>query len=166
MIQTVKEQRDPRTKELTGYLVNNSLFVPIADGNTHYEAVKEYITDGGVVEPAFTLDDLKSFKKSEIKQAFLQASVEPVTVGTVTWNGGFESVSKINSAIQLAQVLGMSTVTLYDYSNTPHELAIADAQNVVIELGKKYQADFAKKQELYAQIENATTLEELELIRW
>ena len=165
-IKTVKEQRDAFTKELTGYLLNDSLFVPVCDGNTHYQEVKKFIADGGTVEPAFSIDDLKRIKKGEIKKAFSASSVENVAVGTVTWNGGFESIGKINGAIQLAQALGQTTVTLYDAANTPHDLSVADAQSVVIELGKKYQSDFAKKQSLYAQIDAAATEQEIDAIVW
>ena len=47
MINTVKIQGD-------GYLVNGSMSVPKVDGNRHYEEVKQFIADGGVVEPEFT----------------------------------------------------------------------------------------------------------------
>ena len=162
----VKEQRNPLTDELSGYIVDDGIYVPIDESNSYYQAVKKYIEDGGVVEPAYSLDDVKNIKKNEIKSAFLKASVEPITVNDVTWNGGYESATKINGAIQLAQALGQETVILYDIENKPHEMSLADAQNVVIEIGKKYQADLAKKQSLYAEIEEATTIDELKAINW
>lgn len=47
MIETVKIQGK-------GYLVNGNMSVPKAEGNRHYEMVKEWISEGGVVEDEFT----------------------------------------------------------------------------------------------------------------
>lgn len=46
-IQTVKIQDE-------GYLVNGTLSVPKADGNRHYQMVKEWIAQGNIPEPQFT----------------------------------------------------------------------------------------------------------------
>ena len=112
------------------------------------------------------LQDYKQQKKSKIKQAFLEACVKPLTVDDILWDGGFESASKINGAVQLAQALSADNVTIYDYYNQPHDLTIDDAQKLIIEIGKKFQSDIASKQKLYAQIENATTKNGVDKIVW
>ena len=38
--------------ELTGYLVDGNLNVPIATGNRHYQAVQEWIAEGNTPSPA------------------------------------------------------------------------------------------------------------------
>jgi len=119
-----------------------------------------------VKTPKDYLQNYKQQKKAEIKQAFLKASVEPVTINNILWNGGFDSAIKINGAIQLAQTTNASDVTIYDYNNQSNQLTIDDAQNLAIEIGKKYQSDLAKKQTLYAQIENATTKDDIDKIVW
>ena len=58
-IQTVKKQVD-ENNELVGWLVNGVVHVPgNAPGNRHYQMVQEYIANGGVVEPAYTKEELQ-----------------------------------------------------------------------------------------------------------
>ena len=51
-IQAVKIQGE-------GYLVNGSLSVPKADGNRHYEEIKQWLSEGNTPEPEFTEEELK-----------------------------------------------------------------------------------------------------------
>ena len=41
------------------YLVNENMSVPMMEGNRHYQMVQEYIANGGVVEPAYTEEELQ-----------------------------------------------------------------------------------------------------------
>jgi protein subunit release factor A len=60
-IQTVKEIRDIDTDQLTGYLINNSMHVPLSEGNRHYKEVQEWIAEGNIPEPAYTSDELENY---------------------------------------------------------------------------------------------------------
>jgi len=60
MIETVKIQSE-------GYLVNGGMSVPKADGNRHYQAVKEFIAEGGVVELEFSATDLLAQEHAEFR---------------------------------------------------------------------------------------------------
>lgn len=68
-IQTVKEAGN-------GYLVNGSLSVPKADGNRHYEAIKQWLSEGNTPEPEFTdeelaqqeIDKTNSIARAELQQ--------------------------------------------------------------------------------------------------
>ena len=51
MIETVKNMKDANGT-LTGYFVNGTMSVPLDPANTDYQAVQEWIAEGGVVEPA------------------------------------------------------------------------------------------------------------------
>ncbi len=52
-IKSVKEQKN-------GYLVNNSMSVPIADGNRHYKDVVEWLKSN-TAEPQFTADEIAEY---------------------------------------------------------------------------------------------------------
>jgi len=43
------------------------LSVPKADGNRHYEEVKQFIADGGIVEPEFTDEELLAKEQADFR---------------------------------------------------------------------------------------------------
>jgi len=48
IIETVKKMEDS-SNNLTGYLVNNVMTVPLDTGNRHYAEIQKWIADGGTV---------------------------------------------------------------------------------------------------------------------
>lgn len=50
-----------------GYLVNDEMSVPKADGNRHYEMLKVWLEEGNVPEPEFTAEQLDAQRISQIK---------------------------------------------------------------------------------------------------
>jgi hypothetical protein len=75
-IQTVKKQVD-ENNELVGYLVDGKMSVPISESNRHYQEVQKYISDGGIVEEAYTEEELEAIKLAKAKseaQAYLDAT--------------------------------------------------------------------------------------------
>ena len=49
-----------------GYLANG-IFVPEDEGNRHYQAIKKWIENGGIVADEFTIDEIRDKKISQIK---------------------------------------------------------------------------------------------------
>lgn len=49
-----------------GYLANG-IFVPEDEGNRHYQAIKKWIENGGIVADEFTIDEIRDKKTSQIK---------------------------------------------------------------------------------------------------
>lgn len=41
-----------------GYLLNETMFVPKADGNREYELIKQWLSEGNIPEPEFTEEEL------------------------------------------------------------------------------------------------------------
>lgn len=76
-ITTVKQQEN-------GYLVNDSMSVPNSPSNRHYVMVQEWIAEGGVVDPEFTVQELDAKNKAEAKQLALTEFNE--TIATITGN--------------------------------------------------------------------------------
>ena len=69
-IQTVKIQGQ-------GYLLNNTMSVPKADGNREYELIKQWLAEGNTPEPEFTEAELaQQVIKAKVQEAkqYLQAT--------------------------------------------------------------------------------------------
>ena len=50
-----------------GYVINDNLFVPAAEGNRDYRAVQKWIADGGNVEPEFSEEKILQNKVAKKK---------------------------------------------------------------------------------------------------
>lgn len=61
------------------YQVNDAIFVPKAENNADYQAIKKWITDGGVAQKEDFLAKTKLEKISEIKAIRDQRNIEPIT---------------------------------------------------------------------------------------
>ena len=60
MVETVKIQG-------YGYLLNGTMYVPMADGNIEYELIKQWLAEGNTPEPEFT--------EAELAQQVLDKSI-------------------------------------------------------------------------------------------
>ncbi len=165
-IKSVKEQRNIETGELTGYLVNNNLFVPIAEGNRHYEDVKEWLKNN-TPEPAFDLEDYKKWKKQQIKQAFQNSFNNGYTCSNgITMDCKLEDIDKLDKGLRLAQKLNQAQMVVRDFYNQEHELIIDEVDNMLTELGINWQTQWQKKIQLQKQVDEAQTIEEILNINW
>lgn len=48
----------------TGYLVDNTLIVPLVEGNRQYQEAQNWIADGNTPEVAYTQEELKAYTNS------------------------------------------------------------------------------------------------------
>lgn len=62
-----------------GFLVNDAVFVPEASDNYDYQKIQKWIDDGGVVEPEFSLEEVKAQKIAEIKARRDANNIVPIT---------------------------------------------------------------------------------------
>lgn len=140
--------------------------IPLADGNRDYEEYKQWLSEGNIPEPEFTdaelLANAKEAKRNKIRQAFNTESEAPVLVGTVSYHGGFDSATKLDGAKRMVEIAGGTEVTFFDVDNLPHVLTLAEATTVILTIGADYQTKFATKQAKMVQVENATTILEVE----
>lgn len=119
------------------------------------------------VWPKAQLQAAQTIQKAQIKQSFLSAANAPVTDSNgITWEGGMASGNSIFLGCQLAQQAGAASITLYDAAKAPHTMTIAEGMRVASLIGAAYQAALGKKNSLYAQIEAATTVAEVQAILW
>lgn len=136
------------------------------------EEVQEWLNMGNAPDPEFTQEEIaiqfesQKLAKYNAIDVHYESMYTPADVSGTPWHGTFTSIMKIKSVIDMAQVAGMPEVTLFDYNDMPHVMSIADATNLVMQLGALYQTKFAKKKAAQMQIMAATTQAELESITW
>lgn len=113
----------------------------------------------------FILSDYKSEKRAEIRAKF-EKEISSNFVDSVgrSWNGGFDSVLKMDAARRLVEKMGGSNVSLYDALNVEHKLSNEEAFNVIAEIGSNYQSKFRNKQLLMKAVDSAATKAEIESI--
>ena len=63
-----------------GFLVNNELLVPKADGNREYELIKQWLAEGNTPEPEFTDEEIKL---SEINKQIQEAKTYLIETGWI-----------------------------------------------------------------------------------
>lgn len=113
-----------------------------------------------------TLDDLKGEKWRNIK-----ANRDSHEYGGFTWDGSVfdsdaTSQQRIAGALQLAQ---LSTTFIIDWTLADNSIRTLDAQEmgyVALALGSHVSEVFSHAQELRAQIEETSSIEQLETIHW
>lgn len=72
MIVTVKIQG-------SGYLLNGTMYVPMASGNSEYELIKQWLAEGNTPEPEFTEEELR------IKEINIQIQEAKVYLASTAW---------------------------------------------------------------------------------
>lgn len=110
-----------------------------------------------------TPSQISILKQEKISQININ-SMEAVEVNSITFNGGDGSASAISGAVTLAQKLGESEVKLWDVNNIVRSFTFEEALNIAAQVAKSYRDKKFAKYELIEQINNATTVAELEAI--
>ena len=117
--------------------------------------------------PAAQLQQAKTAQRALIKSSFIAASTANVTDSNgIVWEGGMQSGNSIFLGCQLAQQAGQSTITLYDANKAPHSMTIAEGMGVAALIGTAYQEALAKKNTLYANIDAADSVSEVQAVTW
>ena len=127
------------------------------------------IVNGTIQEipAAQLLAQAKTTQRALIKSSFLSASTANVTDSKgIVWEGGMQSGNSIFLGCQLAQQAGQTTITLYDASKAPHSMTIAEGMGVAALIGTAYQEALAKKNTLYANIDAAKSVSEVQSVTW
>jgi hypothetical protein len=119
------------------------------------------------IKPSSTLAGAKSNQLTTLAEDFASASGASVTDNNgVIWSGGMSSAVSIYGAVQLASAGGATSVTLFDASNLPHVVTIAEGTAVAAIIGAAYQTVFAKYQGYKVAIAAATTIAAVQEIVW
>ena len=113
----------------------------------------------------FVLSEYKEAKRAEIRAKFEKESSSNFidSVGRA-WNGGFDSVVKMDAARRLVEAVGGLNVGLFDALNIEHTLSNEAALTVIAEIGGNYQSLFRKKQLMMTAVDGAVSQAEIDAI--
>jgi len=75
-----------------GYLVNDTMSVPNAAGNRHYQMVQEWIAQGNTPEPEFTPEELAARQEAEEAAAAEQEAARAEYQEFLEWKAMRDSV--------------------------------------------------------------------------
>lgn len=138
-------------------------FKTIFNGNDWiYEEIKNE-----EIKPS--LEDLKLFKRYEINSERDNArKTEGAEYDGDIFDIDEVSQSNILAQIKVAEIIGDPKAT-YNYrskTNTDHLLTLAQLQELGLAIAVKVNAIYVKSWDLKAQVDKATTAEEVEAIKW
>lgn len=119
------------------------------------------------------LETKKTSKTTQINQnnpasnpLTLEVDLLDGTVKSITFTGGDSSASAISGAVTLAQNLGELHVKIWDNSNIMYGFSFDESMVISASLAKVWRDTMYERNSKLQAIENATTIEELELIKW
>lgn len=89
---------------------------------------------------------IKDYIDLNKNQFLAKANAPYLDANGVYWNGGQSSISTLLNLIQTAQILGQTTISVYDLSNTAHSLTVSQTQNLAAQMQSVYQTLFQSYQ--------------------
>ena len=129
MIETIKSVKI----QGTGYILNGTMHVPMADGNSEYELIKLWLAEGNTPEPEFTdaellqqIEDAKpkvvtmrQARLALLQSGLLQTVQDAIANGTdeamkIEWEYATEVKRDWGSLITLVTQLGITDLQLDD----------------------------------------------------
>jgi len=123
-------------------------------------------------QPVPTLASHQAAAWARIKAARADAETAPITVGLYTFDADGSSQQRIAGAVQMAS-LAVAAGQGADFSiswtladNTTANLSASEIIDVGLSLGQQISAAHARSRVLRAQIDAATSADELNLINW
>jgi hypothetical protein len=90
----------------------------------------------------------------------------PTNWSGYAWSSSFDNITKLMGLVQLSQVSGVTSFIAYDFNNSPHNLDVSQIVQLGSYLGQTYQDNLYKKSNLISEIENSTSLIEVQSIEW
>ena len=155
------------TNTIVGHIANSLPLEDIKPVITATQRIDGFTYDiqaTKVVKVYNTVDkDIEELKTNKISTLVYNPS-EPVTINSITFNGGDSSAAAISGAVTLAQALGESEVKLWDIDNNIATYTFDEASAIAAQIAKSYRDNQFAKYEKLAEINACITIEELEAI--
>jgi len=125
-------------------------------------------TEALTVKPEITLAESKAEKVAEIKQNISQEETSGYTLSILGFKADATRKSKedVDGIIQSMENSGASSIAFRDYDNIFHNLSLEQVKILQVDIVNKGIANYQRKWELQALIENAITIAEVEAIAW
>jgi len=158
MIEKVKEVKD-------GFIVNENIHVPNDTNNGHHGLVMKWIEDGNTPEPEFTDDELLELAKKEKTDIILEQFNKGITSNIEFDSHEFQVNTAILAIIANHVLVSDKPLMLLDADNKEVELSV-DALKVLLKnISDRTQKQFKKKLTFKDIVRNATSIDELKIIK-
>ena len=115
-------------------------------------------------EEAETLSKAKVSKLIEIQDDFALAEEQPVIVNTVSYYGGADSATAIDSYIRLNRLVGNTSHNIWDINGVEHILTDAEVDVLLVNIGSEASTNKFTKKNRKVALAVATTIAEVEVI--
>ena len=162
-------------KEQSSVSIPSKGMFSIHPGTYEWQKYEDWLAEGGVTEPWKTeeelLQDAKQLKQNEILQSYKQADDAPYTIGDLVYAGGFNSAMMLEKAESIAIRLNRENARTYDVNlirrDVPvHSEIYPDIKDIVESLALRSEEYIFKLNNLLVAIAMATTIEEVNAIKW
>ena len=116
----------------TGYLLNGTMSVPAADGNSEYELIKKWLAEGNEPEAEFSAEELEAQRLVTLKAARAIALENiTVTVNKKSFDGNETARLNMISAIQASELLDIAENAWKLADNSVATVSVADLKQAL-----------------------------------
>lgn len=128
--------------------------IPNASGNRHWREYQKWVAEGNTPDPIYTDDEIKANQLAEQQANINNAFVDDIShmvkceVNGVTYemDATNDSASRLKSGIDLAVLLGESTIDIVDYHNMIHySVPLEDALEICKKQGLAFRNNYYKR---------------------
>jgi hypothetical protein len=134
--------------------------------NRHYMTVVKWVKQGNVIEPEFTDEELLLIKKQELKQRVEKIYQESIQK-PIEYNGNVFQADEKSQDILTKVITSASSdfeIDWLDIDNNLVHMTLNDLKGLANNILIRGQEEFVKKVELKKQIDDCSTIEELNSI--
>ena len=171
-----------------GYIVNDSISIPNCSDNTDFKLIQKWIADGGIVEPEFSLAEIRTKKIAEIKNIRDAKNVESIVDtkaplldedGLITdKNTYFTFYTKRHPTNPAADPNSVLTSAIVSDQHVPYSTKSPEGVKIVVALtpeiarvlvahiSLRNNNNYKLSDAIEAAVKAATTKEEVEAITW
>ena len=120
-----------------GYLLNGTMSVPKADGNSEYELIKQWLADGNKPEPEFSDEEvaaklaLETYNTTKAAKELALNSITVTTTNGNTFDGNETARGNMTSAILSSEVIGKTEDTWKLADNTSAVITITELKEAL-----------------------------------
>lgn len=130
-------------------------------------AIKEGFVLGKYIKTTSeVLKESKDLKLNSLRVNYDTDSLKELPYKSNTYKGGDSSASAIAGAVSLAQSLGETNCKIVDIKDVSHELTFGSANTLSALIAKQWRDTFFKYKALKVDVSKATTIEQINQIKW
>lgn len=135
------------------------------------EEFQNYLDGGGEVDPWKTeteiLDESKALKKEELIISYnIEEQESTIVAGSYEYHSNNDHLREVLTERILAIMNSETTMVVFDVDNVPHSFDISVVESVLQDIRAVTNIRRDKLKTLFGQLNDATTVAEVDLIAW